>query len=363
MRGWLNAATVVVACVCVSSLASCADQPATVISDHPPTPWPVVAFPELPPEVQEVPDARVALGEILFFDPILSRDGETACGTCHSEFWGMSDALDTAVGHGAGLLAGPGRKGPNVLRRNSQGLWNVAFRGDLFWDGRTATLEDQAIEPLLADDELARDPAEVVSDIASIDEYRQLFRAAFPEDPHVTMANMASALAAFQRTLISNSSLYDGYLSGDEAALSPQMFDGMFRFAEFECNSCHTPPLFESDGFFDRSVPNADGIDDKGRFEVTGDSADMNGFRVPTLRNIAFTEPYFHNGVMRLLEDAVRHELTLSGLPFDEDDVELISTFIDEALRDERNEPERPRTVPSGLRVPLDGTVIDRSRF
>jgi cytochrome c peroxidase len=322
------------------------------------TPWRVTPFPELP---EGEPDAeRVELGRLLFFDPILSADGETACATCHSEFWGMSDALPRSVGLDAGLLAGPGREGPHVVRRNSQALWNLAFREDLFWDGRASSLEDQAIEPLVAADEMDRNPLEIADDLAAIPEYAALFAAAFPGDPYATVDNLVAALAEFQRTFVSKRSLYDGYVRGDRLALSDGMKEGMFRFAEFGCDDCHTPPLFESRGFENRNVPPVEGIVDEGRYEATGIVDDIGRFRIPSLRNVFFSEPYFHNGSVPELSDAVRHELAQSGYAFEDEDVALITSFVSEALRDESRHPDRPDTVPSGLPLPLDGTTIPR---
>ncbi len=321
-------------------------------------PWPAQAFPELPgpPPSPEVVD----LGLALFYDPILSGDGQTACGTCHSEFWGMSDALERSVGLGAGLIAGPSRTGPHVMRRNSQGLWNLAFRETLFWDGRTDTLEAQAIEPLLAENELGQDPSVVVDLLRANDAYVALFAAAFPDAPEPTLENVVTALAEFQRTFVSNRSLYDGYVGGDDDAMSDDMVEGMFRFAAFGCDDCHTPPLFEREGFADRGLAGVEGLVDEGRYEATGIVDDIGRFRIPTLRNASFTEPYFHNGSVAKLSDAVRHELGQTGLAFDDDDVRLVTTFIDGGLRDESREPQRPETVPSGLIVPIDGTTIIR---
>lgn len=320
----------------------------------PALPWPITEFPALPDEMDGVPEARIELGKTLFYDPILSVDGATTCGTCHSEFWGMGDALPRAVGHGAGRVAGPDRRGPNVLRRNSPTLFNMAFRKSFFFDGRTATLEEQAVLPLLTEDELNRDPDEVMADLADIPEYVDLFEAAFPDDPRVTVDNFASALSAFQRTLISKRSVYDGYVRGDLGALSDEMIDGMFRFAEKGCDTCHVPPLFESETFADRNVSPVEGIVDEGRAEATEKETDRGKFRTPTLRNIAFTDPYFHNGTVIHLEDAVRHELEQSTASYSEDDLRLITLFIERALKDESRRPQRPTAVPSGLPMPID---------
>jgi cytochrome c peroxidase len=323
-----------------------------------PTPWPVTAFPELPAVMEDVPEARTKLGNFLFYDPILSIDRETACATCHSEFWGMSDALPLAVGHGAGPLAGPGREGSNTLRRNAPALFNLAFRQSLNWDGSVTTLEAQAMMPLEAADELNLDPELAVEAVAAIPEYVELFSKAFPEDPNVTVANLSSALAAFQRTMISNRSLYDAYARGSLSVLSDELVEGMFLFAEMGCSDCHSPPLFESETFADRDVPGAERIVDEGRAEVTGQSEDIGKFRTPTLRNVFESDPYFHNGSVKELDDAVRHELEQSGLPFNEEEVRLITLFIEDALRDDSRTADRPKSLPSGLPTPLDGPIF-----
>jgi cytochrome c peroxidase len=325
---------------------------------EPALPWPLTEFPTLPTEAQEAPEARVELGNLLFYDPILSVDKETACATCHSEFWGMGDALPVAVGHGAGPLAGPGREGPNTLRRNSPALFNIAFRETLNWDGKAGSLEEQALLPLLASDELDLDPEQAVAELMAIPEYVELFAAAFPDDPTVSVENLASALAAFQRTMVSDRSLYDAYARGQTRVLNEELVEGMFLFAEMGCSDCHTPPLFESETYVNRNVPGADVGVDQGRAEVTGSAEDIGAFRTPTLRNVFDTEPYFHNGSVKELSDAVRHELEQSGMPFTDEDVALLERFIAKALRDDSRSAIRPRNVPSGLPTPLDGAIF-----
>lgn len=323
-------------------------------------PWPVTEFPALPEVMNDVPEARVELGRLLFYETLLSGDRETACATCHSEVWGMSDSLPRSVGLGAGLLAGPGREGPNVMRRNAPTLYNLAFRESLFLDGRTATLEEQALLPMLEAEEMDREPEDAVAEMATIEEYVTRFAEAFPDEPRVTVDNMASALSAFQRTMISKRSTYDGYVHGDLGALNDDVVEGMFRFAELGCDGCHAPPLFESERFENRNVPGVDGVVDDGLMEITGLEEDRGKFRVPTLRNSTFSNPYFHNGAMPKLEDAVEHELEQSGMPYTEEDARLIKLFIDKALRDESREPSRPQSLPSGLPLPRDGTTIIR---
>ena len=318
------------------------------------TPWPVVEFPPLPEGMKDVPTARIKLGHLLFYDAVLSVDRETSCSTCHSERWGLSDALRRGVGHGAGLLAGPGRQGPNTLRRNSSTLYNLAFRETLTWVGEAETLEEQVLIPLFDEDEMGADPETIVSNLLSIPEYVDLFSEAFPNNPEVSIDNVASALAAYQRTFLSMDALYDKHAAGRTRVMTEDMIEGMFLFAEMGCHDCHTPPLFESETFANRNVPTVEGLVDHGRAEITELSEDRGKFRTVTLRNAVFTAPYFHNGTVDSLQDAVRHELGQGKQPFSDEDVRLVALFIAQALRDETNEAIRPASLPSELPLSVD---------
>jgi cytochrome c peroxidase len=304
--------------------------------------------------MKDVPDARIELGHLLFYDAVLSVDQQTSCSTCHSERWGLSDALHRGVGHGAGLLAGPGRQGPNTVRRNSSTLLNLAFRETLTLDGRAATLEEQVLIPLFDEDEMSADPENVVSDLSGVTAYVDMFAEAFPDNPEVSIDNVATALAAYQRTFLSIDALYDKHAAGRTQVLTEEMTVGMFLFAEMGCHDCHAPPLFESETFANRHVPEVDGVIDYGREEVTERPEDRGKFRAVTLRNVVFTLPYFHNGTVNALEDAVRHELEQGDQPFTDEDVRLITVFISKALRDESNDPIRPASLPSGLPLSVD---------
>ena len=336
--------------------ASCSDPgdtPSTAI-DRPTVPWAITEFPKLPDGVTDVPEERVELGRLLFFDPILSVDGETTCASCHSEFWGLSDQLPIALGHGAGPVGGPFREGTNFGRRNTPTLFNIGFRETLLWDGGESSLEAQAILPLLAKEELELDPEVLVDRLAQIPEYVQLFAAAFPDDPTITIDNFAAAIAALERTFLSNRTLYDAYVRGHVGSFDEELVEGMFRFAKMGCDECHTPPLFESEIFADRNVPSAEGVVDDGLAEITGLPSDKRKFRTPPLRNAHATEPFFHNGSVADLESAVEHELEQSGRQFTDDDVHLIERFLHRGLRDTTRAAVRPRAVPSGLQVPED---------
>jgi cytochrome c peroxidase len=305
--------------------------------------------------------AKIDLGELLFYDPILSSDKAVACATCHSEIWGMSDGLALSIGIDGVGPTGPGREGPNVTRRNAATLWNVAYRPLLFADGRVASLEEQVLGPLHEAKELNRDPEAVAADIAAIPEYVTLFGAAFPDDAKpVTVLNLQRAISAFERSMISDRSPYDQYVAGDAGALSDTSKRGMNLFAEVGCSGCHAPPLFEENRFVDRGVAPLPGVVDDGRQEVTHAAADHAAFRVPTLRNIRETGPYFHTGAVDTLDAAVRHEATRASRMLDDGEITAIVTFLNKGLTDASRSPSRPKIVPSGLPVPVDGFRIPR---
>lgn len=337
----------------VALVAACDAEPAPATSD-----WPAPTGPL--PSGDVLVERQAALGRLLFYDPILSGDGETACATCHSELWGMADGLARSVGVGGGHLAGPGRTGPHVLDRNAPTLWNVAFRPALFLDGREPSLEAQVLLPMRAADELARAPADAVLAISQVPEYVTLFGAAFPGDPEpVSVGNLQRAIAAFERGLVSDDGLWDAWRAGDARALSDGMRRGLGVFEDAGCDGCHVPPTFEAELYaVRRSIdPTAP---DLGRFEVTGVDADRGAFRVPTLRNIRESGPYFHDGAVDTLEAAIASELETDGLALDADDERALVDFVGRALVDRSREPYRPKTVPSGLAVPEDGFRIPR---
>jgi cytochrome c peroxidase len=308
----------------------------------------------------EVEAARAELGRLLFYDPILSSDGEVACATCHSEHWGMGDGLPLAIGVGAGPLVGPGRVGGVVGRRNAPTLWNVAARRELFWDGRAPSLEEQALLPFENERELALPVEDALAAIADVPEYVELFGAAF-EDAPIGEHTLAAALAAFQRTLVSDHAPYDAYLAGDDGALTATMREGLQLLSELECDSCHAPPLFQSDRYAARL---AIAEDDLGRFEVTGEPADRGAFRVPPLRNARDTGPYFHDGSVATLREAVAIEVDNQAAAGHREltaaELDALTELIGKGLRDLSHNPDRPERVPSGLPIPRDGFRIPR---
>lgn len=247
---------------------------------------------------------KVELGRLLYFDPRLSSTGTVSCNSCHNLMLGGDDNRAFAMGvHGKT----GGRSAPTV--------WNAAFSKVQFWDGRAASLEEQAKGPVVAPVEMGmRDLDHVMARIRAIPGYEPYFVRAFGKDKPMTIDNAARAIAAFERTMITPNSPYDRFVKGDSEALDAQQQRGMKTFAEVGCTGCHSGPAFNGNGAFmkfptftDNSyVAKYDFMADKGRFEATGKEADKHLWKVPTLRNIALTAPYFHNGAVTTLDEAVR---------------------------------------------------------
>lgn len=307
---------------------------------------------------------KAELGRMLFFDPVLSENDDIACATCHHPDRGFSDGRPTAVG-----MTGVD------LPRNAPTLWNVAYVQSLFWDGRTNSLEDQALVPLTHADEMGvGDPATMAAQLAAIPEYVALFDAAFGGGAAaVTPDNVARALAAFQRTLISNDSPFDRYAAGDFDALTSQQRRGLalFRSGALRCFECHGAPTFASDTFRVVGVES----DDPGRAAVADDGV-FGAFKVPTLRNIVLSAPYMHDGSMPTLNEVLDFYEAGGGRahgfekvdvfvnPFElseQERADLVAFLF--ALTDESRKPAIPEAVPSGLPVvepydhPMRGSV------
>lgn len=256
--------------------------------------------------------AKIELGKKLFFDTRLSRGNSHACNTCH----------DVTVPVAASLPVSPGANGLPT-RRNAPALWNIGFQTVLFWDGRAKSLEEQ-FKQHVTDAQITgdNDSTALLARLRSIPGYAAEFKAVFKTG--ITLDNAAYAVAAFERTLHTPNSRFDRYMRGDKNALNAQELRGMEEFRTVECLSCHFgvnfagpapgPALQMGDGFYEL-FPNHLGsvydtshhiADDLGVFEFDHDPAHQRLWRVPPLRNIALTAPYFHNGSARTLEDAIR---------------------------------------------------------
>ena len=249
-----------------------------------------------------VSDAKVQLGKMLYFDKRLSKDGNISCNSCHDLATFGVDNEPTSDGD-------DGTRGD----RNSPTVLNAAFHQTQFWDGRARDLEEQAGMPILNPVEMAIPSEEFLVDrLSSIDDYPSLFAAAFPEASQpLTYRNIQNALAAFERTLITPSR-FDAYLLGDREALTQQELAGLEKFIQLGCTTCHNgisvgAYSFQKFGLFDDywEHTRSDKVD-AGRFAVTGEESDKYVFRVASLRNVAETGPYFHDGSVDSLEEAVR---------------------------------------------------------
>ena len=282
--------------------------------------------------VQPIPDsiatdeAKVALGHDLFFDGRLSGDGSIQCHTCHQLDKGGVDRLDTSTGI-------EGKKGPI----NAPTVFNAAFNFVQFWDGRAADLADQAKGPPI-------NPVEMGShswdDIVARFEMDEEFKKEFlKEYPQVTKETLTHAIGEYEKTLITPNSDFDRYLKGDKTALREQQVRGYELFKQHKCDTCHTGVAMGGqsyeymglygDYFKDRGTPLTDA--DEGRFAQTKDPFDMHRFKVPTLRNIALTAPYFHDASAKELKDAVSAMLKYQSNVKQpaQKDVEDITSFLE----------------------------------
>ena len=270
------------------------------------------ALPEVAPAPADNPTtaAKVELGRMLFMDPRFSSTGTVSCNSCHNVMLGGEDNRPVSMGvHGQT----GGRSAPTV--------WNSGFSSVQFWDGRAASLEEQAKGPVTNPIEMGMSELEEAMDrVRDIPGYKPYFEKAFGKDNPMTVDNAARAVAAYERTLITPNSPYDRYVKGDKKALSEQQVRGMDSFANIGCTGCHSgaafngPILAAGTGFYMKEPTFTDNdyveqyrlTEDTGRFAVTNNEADKHLWKVPTLRNIAITAPYFHNGAVATLDEAVR---------------------------------------------------------
>ncbi len=239
--------------------------------------------------------AMVELGKKLFFDPRLSRSGFISCNSCHNLSMGGTDNLQTSIGHGW-------QKGPI----NAPTVLNASFNVAQFWDGRASDLEAQAAGPIANPGEMAFTHPLAVEVIASIPGYVTEFGKVFGS-PDVNIQRITQAIAAFEETLVTPNSRFDRWLAGDSAALSQQERVGYDLFNRNGCAMCHNGPAAGGTSFRKMGIvePYTTTSGAVGRAAVTGKDADQLAFKVPTLRNIELTYPYFHDGAVDSLADAV----------------------------------------------------------
>lgn len=266
---------------------------------------PLPKMPEMPiPEDNPQSDAKVALGKKLFFDKRLSVDGSMSCYSCHLD--------ENGNGGGTPLAVGPKN---TKLPRHSPTLWNVGYLPALYWDGRAASLEAQALGAWgggnmgVGADNLDKKAQE----IAKLPEYKSAFAEVFPGEK-VGKDHVAKALASYERTLVCNDTAFDKFAAGDKSALSESAHAGLELFmGKAMCVACHAPPQFTTaamgaGAFFNTGVGTKDVPEDKvdvGRMKVTERDADWAAFKPPTLRNVSRSAPYFHDGHAATLREAV----------------------------------------------------------
>ncbi len=327
-------------------------------------PPPPLPLPLVPPEPADNPSspAKIALGRLLFWDPVLSGNGDIACASCHDPRTGYADGRPTALGTLDASLTPPNRNSQTVLDT----AWNGAIAGapipdceaaPMFWDNRAHSLEEQARGPLTSPAEMMGSAytaatifPELVTRLEGIPAYAAQFEAVFGAVA-ITDDNIVRAIAAFERTLTNPRTSFDRFVGGDATALTPQQQRGLQVFGEIGCRNCHGGPMFSDYRLHELRVP-----DLAGAAHDAGDGA--NRFRTPSLRNITHTAPYMHNGslaglpqVFQFYRQATQNPVdpALRGVrtPTPQEAPDVIA-FL-EALGDAPFDTSIPVSVPSGL--------------
>lgn len=299
-------------------------------------------------------ETKERLGELLFWDPILSGDRQTSCASCHHPDFGWADGRSLSIGSD-GIGLGPARYGFEVTPIHSPTIMNVAFTGvtnsettgdfvsgGYFWDLRTSTLEDQTLGPIknpvemlgynFSEQEIM---AEIVTRLQSIPEYVELFEQTFSIPDAINRENITKALATFERKIITPNSRFDRFLAGDQAVLTQQEIIGLNKFIDSGCSRCHFGPMLSDNA-------------------IHIDEAIIDGIvvRTPSLRNISYTAPYMHDGSRARLIDAIADYENRGDLEvtIGEDDFADIEAFLKTVNTDDFYK-DKPTIVPSGLTV------------
>ncbi len=342
------------------------------------------------PENNPTTKEKVELGKLLFFDPILSGDKDVACATCHHPTNGYAEFRDISIGvNGVGFGSSRTFKSPNSIpfvKRNAHTILNTAYNGitiagtynpesaPMFWDSRVNSLEQQALEPIKALEEMRGTNYTkneilniVVSRVKEIPAYQELFKKAFPENSNIDSLSIAKAIAAFERSLVTNNSRFDKFLRGDETAISLSEKEGFELFKKVGCANCHSGPMFSDYKMHVLGVEENDKLD-----IADGGLNNEFLFRTPTLRNLGATAPYMHNGslssllkVLEFYEDISSGRSKNKNVPdkaldslvkkiiIKVKDMSFISSFLN-TLNDTNFDATMPDSVPSGLSVAGD---------
>lgn len=309
-------------------------------------------FDPIPSTAPELPGnpatpAKVELGKELYFEPRLSSSHAISCSSCHNLGLGGADAQATSIGH---HWQRGGRNAPTVL--------NAVFNLAQFWDGRAKDLEEQAGGPVVNPIEMASQKADAVDLLKAIPGYREVFAVAFPgEAEPITLANAQKAIAVFEATLITPNAPFDRYLKGETAALAPIEKEGLALFLDKGCAGCHNGVNIGGGMYAKFGLALKPGVEflppeDKGRAKITKADEDEYLFKVPTLRNIALTAPYFHTGKEWDLRKAVAlMGATQVGEQLSDEDVDKIMAFLG-SLTGDQPKVTYPTLPPNSAATP-----------
>ncbi len=297
------------------------------------------------PSDNPLTEAKIELGKQLYFDPRLSRDNTVSCASCHdpAKGWSNGEAVATGIGGQKG-----GRSAPTII--------NSAYQHFQFWDGRAAELEGQALGPIQNPIEMDLTLEELVEKLNKIDGYKKQFQEVFSTD--VTSDGVAKAIASFERTVLSGDAPFDRYKAGDAKALSEAAERGrVVFFNKAQCSSCHSGPNFTDGAFHNIGIGMDQEKPDEGRKTESKLEGDRGSFKTPTLREIARTAPYMHDGSVKTLEDVVEYydkggnanpQLDESIFPLnltDEQKKDLV-TFLKEGLASPSYPDVKPPKLP-----------------
>lgn len=237
--------------------------------------------------------AKVALGHQLYFDKRLSGDGTRSCYSCHVNEKGLTDGLPVAIG-----------AFEKKLTRSSPSMWNIGFHDTYYWDGRAPSLEAQGLAAWKGGNMGTADVDAKAREIAAIEGYRTQFQAVFGGEP--TPERIIQAISSYERTIVCDDTPFDRWLAGNQDAMNEQQKRGFATFGKAGCIACHTPPLFTDRQFHNTGIGMDKPEPDVGRFKVSQQERDRGAFKTPSLRDITKSAPYFHDGSVATLEEAVK---------------------------------------------------------
>lgn len=286
------------------------------------------------PDDESHEEEEIELGKKLYFDTRLSLNQNQSCATCHNPDLGFGDGLRFSLGT-VGSAVG----------RNTPHIYNLAWNTIFMWDGRKMSLDEQALGPIEAAGEMGLPLDQVVGRLSPVPYYKKTFEEIYEDG--LTVENVGRAIAAFERTIISDNSPYDQYIAGNKSAMSPAAIRGLALYeGKANCTKCHDGPNFTDQSFHNIGVKG----DDPGRAEIVGDKTLHKAFKTPGLRNVALTAPYMHDGSEGTLEDVIEF-YNRGG-----DDKEGISNLIEPL----ELTPEEVRDLVAFLGALTDPVIVER---